>query len=108
MTYHTVAYLTRCAQFCIRHPMDDVLPELPVHSATAFGVAQITDKVLKVKASGGGVTVPVALAVLADDGRSDVVLVPRLKARVFHKLVLERRNQPLKRISHNEELKISV
>lgn len=88
--------------------MDDVLPELPVQSATAFNVAQVTDKVLKVKARGGGVTEPVALAVLADDGGGDVVLVPRLKAGVFHKLVLERRNQPLKRISHNEELEIRV
>lgn len=108
MTYRTVVYLTRCAQFCVRHPMDDVLPELPVNSATAVHVAQITDKVLKVKAGSGCVTVAVALAVLADDGGGDVVLVPRLKARVFHKLVLECGNQALKGVSHDEELKIRV
>lgn len=108
MTYHAVVYLTRRAQFCVRHPMDDVLPELPVNSATAVHVAQVTDKVLEVKAGSGCVTVAVALAVLADDGGSDVVLVPRLEARVFHKLVLECGNQALERVSDDEELKISV
>lgn len=88
--------------------MDDVLPELPVNSAAAFRITEITDKVLKVKARGSCVTVAVALAVLADDGGSDVMLVPRLKARVFHKLVLECRNQSLKRISHNQELEIGA
>lgn len=54
------------------------------------------------------VAVTMALAILTDDGWSDVMLVPRFKARVLHKLVLERRNQALKGISHDEELKVSA
>lgn len=108
VAYHTVVYFTRCAQVCVSHPVNDVLAKLPVHAAAPFHITQVTDKVLKVEARGGEVAVTVALAVLSDDGRSDVMLVPRLKARVLHELVLECRNQALKGISHDEKLKVSV
>lgn len=103
-----VVYLARCAQVRIRHPVNDVFTKLPVHAAAPFHVAQVPDKVFKVQARGRMVAVTMALAILTDDGWSDVMLVPRFKARVLHKLVLERRNQALKGISHDEELKVSA
>lgn len=97
------------AQLRVRHPVDDMLAELPVHAAAAaFRVAQVTDKVLEVQAWGGELALAVALAVLSDDGRSDVVLVPRLEARVLNKFVLEGRNQALEGISDDEELEVSA
>lgn len=54
------------------------------------------------------VAVAVAPAVFPDDGRGDVVLVPRLEARVLHELVLEGGDEPLERIPHDEELEVGV
>jgi len=106
VAHHAVVYFTRRAQIRVRRPVDDVVAELPVHAAAAFRVAQVTDKVLKVQAGGGEVAVAVELAVLTDDGRGDVMLVPRLEARVLHELVSEGGNEALKGISHDEKLKV--
>lgn len=105
---HAVVYFTWRTQLRVSHPVNNVLTELSVHMATAFCVAQVTDKVLKVQARGSEVADAVALAVLTDDGWSDVMLVPRLEAWVLHKLVLECRNEALKGISYNEKLKVGA
>lgn len=108
VAHHTVMYFTRSAQVCVSHPVNDVLAELSVHAAAPFDVTQVTDKVLKVQSRGAEVAVTVALAILTDDGRGDVMLVPRFEAWVLHKLVLECRNQTLKRISHDEKFEVGV
>lgn len=108
VAHHAVVYLAWRAQVCVRHPVDDVLPKLTVHAAAPFHITQVSDKVLEVEARGGQVAVAVALAVLTDDGRRDVMLVPRLEARVLHELVLECRYQALEGISYNEKLEVSV
>lgn len=105
---HAVVYFTWRAQLRVSHPVNDVLAELPVHAPAAFYVTKVTDKVLEVQTRGDEVAVAVALAVFADDGWSDVVLVPRLETWVLHKLVFESRNEALKGISHNEKLKVGV
>lgn len=103
-----VMYFARRAQVCVGHPVNDVLAKLPVQAATPLHVAQVADEVLEVEARGGQVAVTVALPVLADDGRRDVMLVPRLEARVLHELVFERWNQPLEGVPHYEKLKVGV
>ena len=105
---HAVVYFTRGTQLRVSHPVNNVLAKLSVQAAAALRVAQVTDKVVKVQSRRGEAAVAVALAVFADDGRSDVMFIPRLEARVLHKLVLECRNEPLKGIPHNEELKVGV
>lgn len=110
VAHHVVADLAGRAQLGIGHPVDDVLAELPVHAPPpALGVAQVADKVLEAETRGGGaLAVAVAFAVLADDGGRDVVLVPRLEARVLHKLVLEGRDEPLEGVPHDQELEVGV
>lgn len=106
VAHHAVVDLTRRTQFDVSHPVDDVLAELPVHVPASFHVAQVADKVLEAEAGAGVVAVSVALAVLANDGWSDIVLVPWLEARVLHKFVFECRDEALKGVSHNEEFKV--
>ena len=108
VAHHVVVYFARRAQLCVSHPVNNVLTKLTVHAVAAVCVAQVTDKVLKVQAGGGELVVAVALAVLTDDGRGDVMLVPRLEAWVLHKLVFERRDQTLKGVSHDEKLEVST
>lgn len=65
-----------------------MLSELGVQVFSARPVTQVAHKVLKVQAGASG-GIAVIFAVLANDGGGDAVLVPWLKARVLHKLVLE-------------------
>lgn len=105
---HAVVDLAGRAQLGERHPVDDVIAELPVHAPPAFRVAQVADEVLEVQAGGGEVALPVAPAVFPYDGRGDVVLVPRLEAGVLYEFVLEGRNQSLEGVSYDEKLEVSV
>lgn len=49
-----------------------------------------------------------ALAVLANDGRSDIMLVPWFITRVLYKFVLESGDDALKRVSNNEKLEVGI
>lgn len=48
------------------------------------------------------------LAVLANDSRSNVVLVPGFITRVLYKFVLKSGDDALKRVSNNEKLEVSI
>lgn len=87
--------------------MYDVLSELAIELLLTRLVAQIPNEVLEVKAGAAG-RVAVISAVLANDGGGDGVLIPGLETRILHKLVLEGRYQPLKRVSDNEKFKIGL
>lgn len=105
---HAVVYFAWRTQLCVRHPVDDVLAKLPVHTPVAFHIAEVANKVFEVETGGDEVIVAVNLAIFPYNGRSYVVLVPRLEAGVLHKLVLECRDQALEGIPHNEEFEIGV
>lgn len=87
--------------------MDDVVTKLQVQVLPARLIAQISDKILEAQPSAFA-SVAVTFAVLANNGRCYVVLVPWLEAWVLHKLVLEGRYETFKGVSDDEELKVCV
>lgn len=99
-----VGDVTWCTQLHVCHPMDHMVAKLAVESPSPR-VTKVTDKVLKAQA-GGTSAATVNLAVFPDDGRRDVMFVPRLESWVLQELVLESRDESLKWISNNEELEI--
>lgn len=105
--------VARGAQLHVRYPVDHVLPKLFVQSLLANGVAQVAHKVLEAQSwgvSGGAriLSVLAHLAVLADDGGRNVMLVPGFRAWVLHKLVLVGGNDALERVTYDEELEVIV
>ena len=98
---NAVRDLTGCAQLHVRHPVDDVVPELEIQTPVV-GVTQVAHEILKLDAPGLRPVPPV----LSDDAGGDLVPVPRLKAGVVDKLILKRRDQSLERISYDKKLEV--
>lgn len=101
VTDHTVLDLAGCAQFNVRHPVNDVVPKLKVQPSMVW-IAQVPYKIFELDAPGLRAVPPV----FPNDAWGNLVPVPRLKAGVVNKLILKRRNQSFEGISYDKKLEV--
>lgn len=98
---HTVCDFAGGTEFHIGYPVNDVITKLDIQPSV-IGVTQIANKILKLQPFG----LQAISSVLTNDAGSNFVSVPRLKARIVHKLVFKCRNKSFKWISNNKKLEV--